>query len=71
MQVKDMTEEQLKTLIRSSINEILDDYFGDIDDGDQIKESFKESLLEIRRKRLTGRHTISASEVYTRYGIEH
>ncbi len=65
-----MTTEQLQNLIRSTIDEILDEYFGDPDEGKEMKESFKQSLLEIRRKRLEGRPTITASEVYKRYGIE-
>ena len=36
----------------------------------QIKESFQESLIEIRCKRREGRSTIPASEVYKKYGLE-
>lgn len=70
MQIKDMTTEQLQSLIRNTVDEILDEYFGDPDEGKEIKESFKQSLLAIRRKRLEGRPTIPATEVYKRYGIE-
>ena len=45
-------------------NEALDEYFGDPDEGKEPKESFKQSLLEIWRKRLEGRPTILASQVY-------
>ncbi len=65
-----MTSEQLQNLIRHTVGEFLDEYFGDIDEGKEVKESFKQSLLEIRRKRLEGRSTIPASEVYKKYGIE-
>ncbi|QSJ19354.1 hypothetical protein JYQ62_11905 [Nostoc sp. UHCC 0702] len=65
-----MTTEQLQSLIRNTVDEILDEYFGDPDEGKEIKESFKQSLLTIRRKRLEGRPTIPATEVYKRYGIE-
>ncbi|WP_335121488.1 hypothetical protein [Nostoc sp.] len=71
MQIKDMTTEQLQNFIRNTVDEILDEYFGDPDEGNKVKESFKQSLLEIRQKRLEGRPTIPASEVYKRYGIEH
>jgi hypothetical protein len=70
MQIKEMTTEQLQNLIRNTVDEILDEYFGDPDRGNEMKESFKQSLLEIRRKRLEGRPIIPASEVYERYGIE-
>ncbi|BAZ79702.1 hypothetical protein PN497_20780 [Sphaerospermopsis kisseleviana CS-549] len=49
---------------------MLDEYFGDPDEGREIKESFKQSLLAIGRKRQEGRPTIPLSEVYKRYGIE-
>lgn len=71
MQIKDMTTEQLKSLIHNTVDEILDEYFGDPDEGNEVKESFKQSLLAVRRKRLEGRPTIPATEVYKRYGMEH
>jgi hypothetical protein len=70
MQIKDMTTEQLQNLVRGTVDEVLDEYFGDPDEGKEIKESFKQSLLEIRRKRIEGRPTIPASQVYAKYGVE-
>jgi len=70
MQVKDLTVEQLQTLIRKTVDERLDEYFSDPDQEKEIKESFIQSLLNIQKKRLEGRPTISASEVYKRYGIQ-
>jgi len=70
MQVKDLTVEQLQTLIRNTMDERLDEYLGDPDQGTEIKESFMQNLLNIRKKRMEGRPTISASEVYKKYGIE-
>ena len=69
MQIKDLTEQQLQELIRDTVNETLDQYFGDPDQGKEVKEAFKQNLLEIQRKRSTGRATIPAEEVYKRYGI--
>ncbi|MBE9218630.1 MULTISPECIES: hypothetical protein [Dolichospermum] len=70
MQIKEMTAEQLQNLIRNTVDEMLDEYFGDPDEGREIQESFKQSLLEIRRKRQEGRPTIPLAEVYKRYEIE-
>ena len=70
MQVKDLTVEQLQTLIRNTVDERLNEYFGDPDQGKEIKESFMQSLLNIRKNRMQGRSTIPASEVYKRYGID-
>jgi hypothetical protein len=49
MQVKDLTVEQLQTLIRNTVDERLDEYFADPDQGKEIKESFMHSLLNIRK----------------------
>jgi hypothetical protein len=70
MQLKELTVEQLQTLIRNPVDERLDQYFGDRDQEKEIKESFIQSLLNIREKRLEGRPTIPASEVYNRYNVE-
>jgi hypothetical protein len=37
MQVKDLTVEQLQTLIRNTVDERLNEYFGDPDQGKEIK----------------------------------
>ncbi|BAQ66628.1 hypothetical protein [Geminocystis sp. NIES-3709] len=70
MQIKEMTTEQLQQFIRNTVDEILDEYLCDPDDGLEIKESFKQSLLDIRNKRLKAKLTISSEEVYKKYGIE-
>ena len=70
MQVKDLTVEQLQILIRNTVDERLDEYFDDPDQGKEIKELFMQSLLNIRKNRVGGRSTIPASEVYKRYEIE-
>ncbi len=49
MQVKDLTVEQLQTLIRNTVDERLDEYFSDPDQGKEIKESFMQSLLNIQK----------------------
>jgi len=69
MQIKDMTEQQLQELIQRTVDETLDQYFGDPDQGKEVKAAFKQNLLEIQRKRTAGRATIPAEEVYKRYGI--
>jgi hypothetical protein len=70
MQIKEMTSEQLHSLISNSVDQTLDEYFGDPDQGLEIQESFKQSLLDIQQKRQTGRATIPLSEIYQRYELE-
>lgn len=69
MNIKDLTEQQLQELIRFTVDETLDQYFGDPDQGKEIKAAFKQNFLEIQQKRRVGRATIPAEEVYKRYGI--
>ena len=53
MQVKDMTVEQLRDLIRHTVEQCLEEYFGDPDSGLEVKEEVKQKLLEsIKRKKV-------------------
>lgn len=45
MQIKDMTPQELQSLIRNTVDDTLDEYFGDLDKGKQVKESFQQKLL--------------------------
>ena len=70
MQIKEMTPEQLHGLISNSVDQTLDEYFGDPDEGLELQESFEQSLLEIQHKRQTKKATIPLSEVYKKYELE-
>jgi hypothetical protein len=54
MQVKDLTTDKLKTLIRETVVAALGDLLPDPDEGMTAKEEFKQQLLEIQRRRKTG-----------------
>ena len=69
MQVKDLTTDELKTLIRETIVEALEDVSPDPDEGMIVKEEFKQELLEIQRRRKTGIRGISAEEAMKRLGL--
>ena len=69
MQVKDLTTDELKTLIRETIVEALEDVSPDPDEGMIVKEEFKQELLEIQMRRKTGIRGISAEEVMKRLGL--
>ena len=62
MQVKDLTTDELKTLIRETVLEVLEDFLPDPDEGMTVKEEFKQELLEIQKLRKTGTRGISAQE---------
>lgn len=70
MQVKDMTVEQLTDLIRHIVEQCLDEYFGDPDEGKEIKEEVKQQLMESIRRREAGERGIPAEEVYKKLGLK-
>ncbi|MGI8505047.1 MAG: hypothetical protein ACR2LR_28560 [Hassallia sp.] len=69
MQVKDLTTDELKTLIRETVVEVLEDFLPDPDEGMTVKEELKQELLEIQRRRKTGTRGISAKEAMNRLGL--
>jgi DNA mismatch repair ATPase MutS len=69
MQVKDLTTDELKTLIRETIAEALGDLLPDPDEGLTVKEEFKQELLEIQQRRQSGTRGISAEEAMKRLGL--
>ena len=69
MQVKDLTTDELKTLIRETVVEVLEDVSPDPDEGMIVKEEFKQELLEIQRRRKAGIRGISAEEAMKRLGL--
>ncbi|MCL1471621.1 hypothetical protein [Argonema antarcticum] len=70
MQVKDMTVEQLTDLIRHTVEQCLDEYFGDPDEGKEIKEEVKQQLIEQMQRRKSGERGIPAEEVYQKLGLQ-
>ncbi len=69
MQVKDLTIEELKAVIRETVIESLEDLLPDPDAGKTVKEQFQQELLAIRQRRKLGTKNISADEVKQRLGI--
>jgi rRNA-processing protein FCF1 len=69
MQVKDLTIDELKTLIRETVMEALEELLPDPDEGKTVKEEFKRELLETRKRRETGVQAIPAEEVMQKLGL--
>lgn len=61
MQIKDLTIEELKAVIRETVIESLEELLPDPDAGKTVKEQFQQELLEIRQRRKAGTKNISAS----------
>ena len=70
MQVKDMTIDQLRDLIRHTVEQCLEEYFGDPDSGLEVKEEVKQKLLESLKRKQAGESTIPAGEVDHKIGIQ-
>ncbi len=69
MQVKDLTTEELKALIRETVMETLGDLLDDPDEGKEIRPEIKQQLLESRQRRTAGERGIPAEEVAKRFGL--
>jgi len=70
MHIKDLTTEQLQNLICETVNQSLNDYFGDPDAGKEVNPQFTQKLLEIYQKRRGGRETVSLGEVCQQFKVE-
>jgi len=67
MKVNELTVEQLKTLIEETIEERLQEYLGDPDEGLELKEEIIERLKANKADRSP---TISFEDVAKKYGID-
>lgn len=54
MQVKDLTIDELKTLIRETVIEAFEEFLLDADEGKTLKENLKQELLATRKRREIG-----------------
>lgn len=70
MQVKDLTTDELKVLIRETVLEAIEELLPDPDAGLTIKPEFEQSLLAIRNRRETETVGISAADVARRLGLK-
>jgi hypothetical protein len=70
MQVKDMTIDQLRDLIRPTVEQCLEEYFGDPDSGLEVKEEVKQKLLESLKRKQAGESGIPLGEVYKKVGVK-
>jgi hypothetical protein len=70
MQVKDMTSDELKTLIRETVMEALEELLPDPDEGAIVNEDFKGKLLEIQKRRERGVRGIPAEELMQKLELQ-
>lgn len=69
MQVKDLSIDEFKALIRETIAETLEEFLPDPDLDKTVREDFKRELLEMRQRRQAGVRGIPAEQVMQRLGL--
>lgn len=70
MQVKDLTVEQLTALIQHTVEQTLEEFFGDPDEGQEVKEEVKQQLLKSMKRKQAGEQGIPGQEVYKKLGLK-
>ena len=70
MQVKDLTVQELKVIIRDTVIETLGEYLEDVDRGLKLKEDVKQQLLDSLQETESGVPGITAEEVANKLGLE-
>ena len=68
MQVKDLTTDELKELIKETVAEALQELLPDPDAGKDLKAEVKQQLLSIQQRRASGIRGIPATEVFKELG---
>ena len=69
MQVKDLTTDELKTLIRETVLEILEEFLPDPDEGKEIRPEVKHQLIDSLKQTQAGERGIPAAEVAKKLGL--
>jgi predicted house-cleaning noncanonical NTP pyrophosphatase (MazG superfamily) len=67
VKVKELTIEQLKTLIEDTVEERLQEYLGDPDEGLEIKD---EVIRKLKSHKESSKPRIPIEQVAKKYGIE-
>jgi ATP-dependent Clp protease ATP-binding subunit ClpA len=70
MQIKELTTDELKALIRQTVIETLAELWGDPDQGLELQDSVKQRLIQSHQHRQTGARGIPIAEVMERLGIQ-
>lgn len=69
MQVADLSTDELKTLIRETVTQVLAEILDDPDEGLVIRPEVEQALLRSRQRRVSGVSGVSIEEVAQQLGI--
>jgi CHASE3 domain sensor protein len=69
VQIKDLTIDEFKVLIRETVEDALQDLLLDPDQGRPLKDSVRQQLLAMRERRLEHSQAIPAAQVIDELGL--
>ncbi|PSN14861.1 hypothetical protein C7293_09750 [filamentous cyanobacterium CCT1] len=70
MHIKDLTVDELKTLIRETVEDTLQDLLLDPDTDRPVKQAFEQQLIALRERRQTGQtQALSSDEAMRALGL--
>ncbi len=69
MQVKDLTVEDLKLLIQTTVTETIESLLNDPDEGKQIDPQIKQQLIDSLQQTQAGKRGTPAAEVAKKLGL--
>lgn len=69
MQIKDLTIDEFRVLIRETVEDALQDLLLDPDQGRPLKDSVRQQLLAMRERRLEGKKAIPSAQVMDELGL--
>ena len=69
VQVKDLTVEELRVLIRETVEEVLAELLIDPDQGKTLKREVAEELLAMRDRRQSGKTAIPSDQAMAELGL--
>lgn len=67
--LKDLTVDDFKQLIEETVIHTLNDYFDDLEEGENLKEDVIKRLENFRKKRINKEYGIPADEVYKQLNL--
>lgn len=69
MQIKDLTIDEFKVLIRETVEDTLQDLLLDPDQGKPLKESIRQQLLSMQERRSQEKRAIPSAQVMDELGL--
>jgi hypothetical protein len=70
MQISDMTLDELRALIRETVQETLEEFFVDPDEGLEVREEVKQRLIKSLHRIQAGERGIPVKKAYKRLGLD-